>query len=55
MSQPTLQTYVTECERLLHDANNVFYSQQELIDYINSARERTARDTGCTQIGRAHV
>ena len=49
MAQPTLQSYVTECERLLHDANNVFYTQQELIDYINAGRERTARDTGCTR------
>lgn len=49
MAQSTLQSYVTECQRLLHDANNVFYTQQELIDYINAARERTARDTGCTR------
>jgi len=49
MAQPTLQSYVTECQRLLHDANAVFYSVQELTDYINSARERVARDTGCTR------
>jgi hypothetical protein len=49
MAQATLQSYVTECQRLLHDANNVFYTQQELIDYINDGRERTARDTGCTR------
>ena len=46
MSQ-TLQTYVTECQRLLHDANANFYSVSELTDYINAARERTVRDTGC--------
>lgn len=49
MAQLTLQSYVTECQRLLHDANAVFYSVQELTDYINSARERVARDTGCTR------
>jgi hypothetical protein len=49
MAQATLQSYVTECQRLLHDANAVFYSVQELTDYINAARERTVRDTGCTR------
>ena len=43
----TLQSYITECRRLLHDANANFWSNQELTDYINSARERTVRDTGC--------
>jgi hypothetical protein len=33
-------------QRLLHDANNNFYSQSQLTDYINSARERVVRDTG---------
>lgn len=42
----TLSTYLTEVQRLLHDANNNFWSQSELIDYINSARNRTVRDTG---------
>lgn len=45
--QQTLQGYVTECQRLLHDANGVFYSTNELIDYINDGRERAVRDTGC--------
>lgn len=43
----TLQNYLTEVQRLLHDANNSFWSQSELIDYINAARVRTVRDTGC--------
>ena len=43
----TLSSYLTEVERLLHDANNNFYSQTQLTDYINSARERLVRDTGC--------
>lgn len=42
----TLNTYITEVRRLLHDANGNFYSDSQLTDYINSARERTVRDTG---------
>jgi len=43
----TLSSYITEVQRLLHDANAVFWSTSELTDYINSARERVVRDTGC--------
>lgn len=43
----TLNSYITEVRRLLHDANGNFYSDSELTDYINSGRERVARDTGC--------
>ena len=43
----TLSTYITQVQRLLHDANGVFWSDAELTDYINEARERTVRDTGC--------
>jgi len=43
----TLSSYITEVQRLLHDANSVFWSTAELTDYINSARERVVRDTGC--------
>jgi len=43
----TLQSYLTDVQRLLHDANLNFYTQQQLTDYINSARERVVRDTGC--------
>ena len=42
----TLNTYITEVQRLLHDANANFYSTSQLTDYINSARERVVRDTG---------
>ena len=45
MSQ-TLSGYITDVRRLLHDANANFYTDQQLTDYINSARERTVRDTG---------
>lgn len=43
----TLSGYIVEVRRLLHDANGNFYSDSELTDYINSARERVVRDTGC--------
>lgn len=43
----TLASYLTEVRRLLHDANGVFWSDTELTDDINAARERTVRDTGC--------
>lgn len=43
----TLTSYITEVRRLLHDANGVFWSDSELTDYINDARERVVRDTGC--------
>lgn len=42
----TLNTYITQVRYLLHDANGNFYSDSQLTDYINSARERTVRDTG---------
>jgi hypothetical protein len=43
----TLQGYITEVRRLLHDANGNFYTDSQLTDYINAARERLVRDTGC--------
>ena len=45
----TLQTYLTECRRLLHDAVGNFWSDPELIDYINAARQRVAADTACSR------
>jgi hypothetical protein len=42
----TLNTYLTQVQRLLHDANLNFYTQSQLTDYINEARKRTVRDTG---------
>ena len=46
----TLNGYITEVRRLLHDANGNFYSDSELTDYINAGRERVARDTGCLRV-----
>lgn len=43
----TLQSYITEVRYLLHDANANFYTNDQLTDYINAARERVVRDTGC--------
>jgi hypothetical protein len=43
----TLSTYITQVRRLLHDANANFWSDPELTDYINEARNRLVRDTGC--------
>ena len=42
-----LAGYITQVQRLLHDANAQFWSTTELTDYINSARIRLVRDTGC--------
>lgn len=42
----TLQGYITQVQRLLHDSSGVFYTQSQLTDYINSARERVVRDSG---------
>ena len=43
----TLADYITECRRLLHDANGAIYPDSELTDDINLARRRLVRDTGC--------
>jgi hypothetical protein len=43
----TLNDYLTQVENLLHDSTNVFWTPQQLTTYINEARERTVRDTGC--------
>ena len=42
-----LSGYITQVRYLLHDANANFYTDSQLTDYINAARERVVRDTGC--------
>ena len=42
----TLQTYVTETQRLLHDASAQYWTVAELTDYINEGREMVVCDTG---------
>jgi hypothetical protein len=43
----TLSTYIAEVRRLLHDANANFWTDADLTTYINEARARVVRDTGC--------
>ena len=43
----TYSGYIAEVRRLLHDAAGNFWSDTELTDYINGARHRVVRDTGC--------
>jgi hypothetical protein len=43
----TLQTYITQVQRLLHDPNADFWPVTELTDYINDGRNRIASDTKC--------
>lgn len=45
----TLQSYVTDFQRLVHDSSNNFWSPTEIIDYANKARKMVAADTGCTR------
>jgi hypothetical protein len=45
----TLQTYLNEVQRLIHDVSNAAWSQTELIDYINTAREDAALDMHCVR------
>lgn len=40
-----LTYYQTQVSRLLHDPNFQYFSQSELTDYINEARNRVAQDT----------
>jgi hypothetical protein len=46
----TLSDYITQVRRLLHDANANFWTDQELTDDINGARNRLVRDTGVNRI-----
>jgi hypothetical protein len=47
---PTLQNYVTETQRLLHDAQAQYWSVAELTDYINEGRQMVVCDTGCNRL-----
>ena len=42
----SLASYITDVRRLLHDANSNFYTDTQLTDYINEARQRVVRDSG---------
>ncbi len=43
----SLQTYVTQVQSLVHDTTFSAWTQQQLTDYINTAREDTALDMHC--------
>lgn len=43
----SLSSYITDVRRLLHDASAQFWTDAQLTDNINAARERVVRDTGC--------
>lgn len=45
-----LTQYITQVQRLLHDASAQFWSVPELTDYVNESRIRTVRDTGCYRV-----
>jgi hypothetical protein len=42
-----LNFYITQVQRLLHDANGQMWPTSELTDYINEARNRICDDTYC--------
>jgi hypothetical protein len=46
---PTLAQYILETRRLLHDGNAQYWTDTELTDYINDARNRVVCDTGCNR------
>lgn len=46
-NNPTLSTYQTQVQRLLHDSSAQFWTLSELTDYINEGRNRIVSDTGC--------
>ena len=46
----TLQSYLTATQRLLHDANFKYWTQQTLIDAINTAQRRVVGDSSCNRM-----
>ncbi len=46
----TLSSYILGVRRLLHDATGQYWSDSELTDYINTARNRIVSDTGCNRL-----
>lgn len=45
-----LATYILQLRRVLHDATGQQYTDAQLTDYINEARNRVAMDSGCVRI-----
>ena len=52
---PTLNDYITETRRLLHDVNGNFWTTAEITDYVNDARKHTVQDTGCRRVLQNHT
>ena len=46
----TIVDYITQTRRLLHDGSAQFWTDAELIDYINAGRNAVVSDTGCNRI-----
>jgi hypothetical protein len=42
-----LSDYITSTRRLLHDVSGNFWTDSELTDYVNEARNKTVSQTGC--------
>ena len=47
---PTLQNYITETQRLLHDGSAQYWTVSELTDYINEGRNQVVCDTGVNRL-----
>lgn len=52
---PTLNDYITDTRRLLHDVNANFWTNAELTSYINEGRANTVRDSGCKRVLQQHT
>lgn len=49
MSTFTLQNYVDQVQSLIHDVSFSSWTQQEIVDRINDARDDVARDMNCVR------
>ena len=47
---PTLNDYIVETRRLLHDVNGNFWTTAEITSYVNDARSHTVQDSGCKRV-----
>ena len=50
ISVKLLSNYITDVRRLLHDSTGKFWSDTELTDYINEARNQVVADTGSNRV-----
>ncbi len=46
----SLQTWINSVRRLLHDSTGQYFTDQQLTDYINTARKRICADTKCSRL-----